>query len=261
MRVASGPDPPGSSRCVFKRRKRRFLAYAFPPCSPHPRRLAVPTRHGFVRAACHPIPAPPGAGCPQLRSPAATEPRCRSLTSTRSTSASRRTGDVTHYAGRCGGTLVEVDGVFSVTSWGAGSQLGQTVDFVQHVCHLAGHAETVPCKVGGDRPAGALPVGGESLLIASANDAASAVGSLVSGTSVPTSEVTKSRGPPESAPMTGVPQAMHSTVKGHWFLPRGGRETCPVTVTRSARWWPWDLPSCWPPPARCSAQRAHPLTG
>ena len=33
------------------------------------------------------------------------------------------------------------------------------------------------------------------------------------------------------------------TVKGHWFLPRGGRETCPVTVTSSARWWPWDLPS------------------
>ncbi len=24
-------------------------------------------------------------------------------------------------------------------------------------------------------------------------------------------------------------------VKGHWNLPRGGRETCPVTVTRTAR--------------------------
>ena len=34
--------------------ERRFLAYAFPPRSPHPRRLAVPTRHGFVGAACHP---------------------------------------------------------------------------------------------------------------------------------------------------------------------------------------------------------------
>ncbi len=34
--------------------KRRFLAYAFPPRSPHPRHLAVPTRHGFVGAACHP---------------------------------------------------------------------------------------------------------------------------------------------------------------------------------------------------------------
>ena len=43
-----------------------------------------------------PAPTPPGAGCPQLRSPAATEPRSRSLTSTRSTSASRRTGGVTH---------------------------------------------------------------------------------------------------------------------------------------------------------------------
>ena len=42
-----------------------------------------------------PAPAPPGAGCPQLRSPAATEPRSRSLTSTRSTSASRRTGGKT----------------------------------------------------------------------------------------------------------------------------------------------------------------------
>jgi len=44
---------------------------------------------------------PPGSGtsrtpgCPQLRGPAATEPRCRSLTSTQSTSASRRTGEVT----------------------------------------------------------------------------------------------------------------------------------------------------------------------
>ncbi|GAA6528023.1 hypothetical protein IDVR_38270 [Intrasporangium sp. DVR] len=36
-------------------------------------------------------------------------------------------------------------------------------------------------------------------------------------------------------------------VKGHLFLPRGGRETCPVTVTRTARWWPWDLLNGWPP--------------
>ena len=43
-----------------------------------------------------PIPAPPGTGCPQLHRPAATEPRSRSLTSTRSTSASRRTGGKTH---------------------------------------------------------------------------------------------------------------------------------------------------------------------
>jgi hypothetical protein len=51
VRVASGPDPPGSSRCVFEGRKRRFLAYAFPPRSPGPHHLAVLTRPGFVRAA------------------------------------------------------------------------------------------------------------------------------------------------------------------------------------------------------------------
>jgi len=28
---------------------------------------------------------------------------------------------------------------------------------------------------------------------------------------------------------------LHTLVKGHWFLPGGGRETCPVTVTRTAR--------------------------
>ena len=78
--------------------ERRFLAYAFPSRSPHPRRLAVPTPHGFVGAACHPAPAPPGPGCPQLHRPAATGRRRRSLTSTQSTSASRRTGGKTHLA-------------------------------------------------------------------------------------------------------------------------------------------------------------------
>ena len=95
MRVASGPHPPGSSRCVFERRKRRFLAYAFPPRSPHPHRLAVPARHGFCRGRLPPAPTPPGTGCPQLHRPAATGRRRRSLTSTQSTSASRRTGGVT----------------------------------------------------------------------------------------------------------------------------------------------------------------------
>ena len=37
-----------------------------------------------------PSPAPPGSGCPQLRRPAATGQRRRSLTSTRNHSASRR---------------------------------------------------------------------------------------------------------------------------------------------------------------------------
>ena len=31
-------------------------------------------------------------------------------------------------------------------------------------------------------------------------------------------------------------------VKGQWELPRGGHETCPVTASRTARWWPWNLP-------------------
>jgi hypothetical protein len=53
--------------------------------------VPVLERPGFVRAACHPPPGTSGADCPQLRNPAATEPPCRSLTSTRSTSASRRT--------------------------------------------------------------------------------------------------------------------------------------------------------------------------
>jgi hypothetical protein len=47
-------------------------------------------------------------------------------------------------------------------------------------------------------------------LTAAASEAASSARSSVSGTSTPTSGVTKSRGPPESAPITGVPQAMHS---------------------------------------------------
>jgi hypothetical protein len=91
VRVASGPDPPGSSRHHIEGRRRRFLAYAFPSRLPDPHHLAVLTRPGFVRAAPTPPRHLPELGCPQLRSPAATEPRCRSLTSTRSTSASRRT--------------------------------------------------------------------------------------------------------------------------------------------------------------------------
>ena len=70
MRVASGPDPPGSSRCVFERRRRRFLAYAFPPRSPHPRRPAVPARHGFVRAA------PTCPGTSRGRLPSASQSCC-----------------------------------------------------------------------------------------------------------------------------------------------------------------------------------------
>lgn len=95
MRVASGPDPPGSSRCVFERRKtsvsRVYLSVT----------LATPAPSGstdtpwLCRGRLPPIPAPPETGCPQLHRPAATGRRRRSLTSTQSTSASRRTGGVT----------------------------------------------------------------------------------------------------------------------------------------------------------------------
>jgi hypothetical protein len=96
VRVASGPDPPGSSRCVIERRR-----------TPVPRvclsvTLATPAPSGSTdtpwlrRGRLPPIPAPPGTGCPQLHRPAATGRRRRSLTSTQSTSASRRTGAMTH---------------------------------------------------------------------------------------------------------------------------------------------------------------------
>ena len=54
----------------------------------------------LCRGRLPPIPAPPGAGCPQLHRPAATGRRGRSLTSTQSTGASRRTGDMTQLS-RC----------------------------------------------------------------------------------------------------------------------------------------------------------------
>jgi hypothetical protein len=71
VRVASGPYPPGSSRCDLDGRKRRFLTYAFPPRSPGPHHLAVLTRPGFVGAACHPNP-----GISQARLPPASQSCC-----------------------------------------------------------------------------------------------------------------------------------------------------------------------------------------
>jgi hypothetical protein len=64
VRVASGPYPPGSSRCDLEGRKRRFLTYAFPPRSPGPHHLAALTRPGFVGAACHPNPGISQASLP-----------------------------------------------------------------------------------------------------------------------------------------------------------------------------------------------------
>jgi hypothetical protein len=48
---------------------RRFLAYACPSRSPHPRRLAVPTRHGFVGDACHPSRHLPRQAAPSFTAP------------------------------------------------------------------------------------------------------------------------------------------------------------------------------------------------
>ena len=92
MRVASGPDPPGSSRCVFERRRTSVSRVCLSAT------LATPASSGstdtpwLCRGRLPPIPAPPETGCPQLHRPAATGRRRRSLTSTQSTSASRRTG-------------------------------------------------------------------------------------------------------------------------------------------------------------------------
>jgi len=70
VRAASGPDPPGSSRCKIMGRKRRFLAYSFSPRSPGTRHLAVLTRPGFVRAASR-LP-----GTTRVRLPSASPARC-----------------------------------------------------------------------------------------------------------------------------------------------------------------------------------------
>ena len=99
MRVASGPDPPGSSRCVFERRRTSVSRVCLSAT------LATPASSGstdtpwLCRGRLPPIPAPPMTGCPQLHRPAATGRRRRSLTSTQSTSASRRTGGRTHLFG------------------------------------------------------------------------------------------------------------------------------------------------------------------
>ena len=72
--------------------ERRFLAYAFPPRSPHPRRLAVPTRHGFVGAACHPSRHLPRPAAPSFTALLRQDGGEGLSPPTRSTSASRRRG-------------------------------------------------------------------------------------------------------------------------------------------------------------------------
>ena len=97
-RTAPGPDPSGSSRCPLRRRKRRFLAYSSSSHSPDPPHLTVLTRPGFVRAACHPLRHLPDQAALSFDRLAATRRRRRSLTSTRSASASRRTRPRGHRA-------------------------------------------------------------------------------------------------------------------------------------------------------------------
>jgi hypothetical protein len=70
--------------------QRRFLTYTVPSRLPDPGRLAVPTRPVVVGAACHPPRRLPGQAAPSFNRPAATGQRRRSLTSTRSRSASWR---------------------------------------------------------------------------------------------------------------------------------------------------------------------------
>lgn len=74
MREIGCASPPAQIRQVragasLRGVERRFLAYTFPPRSPHPRRLAVPTRHGFVRAACHPSGHLPEQAAPSFTAP------------------------------------------------------------------------------------------------------------------------------------------------------------------------------------------------
>ena len=96
MRVASGPDPPGSSRCVFERRRTSVPRVCLSATLATPAPSGSTDTSWLCRGRLPPIPAPPGTGCPQLHRPAATGRRRRSLTSTQSTSASRRTGGRTH---------------------------------------------------------------------------------------------------------------------------------------------------------------------
>lgn len=87
-----GPNPPGFEPVQRLRGFARwFLAYAFWPCLPDPRRLAVPTRPVVVGAASRPSRRPPVRTAPSFYRTAATAQRWWSFTSTRSRRASWRT--------------------------------------------------------------------------------------------------------------------------------------------------------------------------
>jgi hypothetical protein len=72
-----GRNNAGSSRTPFRHARRTRAIWQY---------WHVPALSGLLP----PSPAPPGSGCPQLHQPAATGQRRRSLTSTRTSSASRR---------------------------------------------------------------------------------------------------------------------------------------------------------------------------
>lgn len=67
IRTASGPDPPGSSRCLFERRKtpvpRVLLSITLAGPAPSGSTGHVPALSGPLS----PSPASPGSGCPQLQ--------------------------------------------------------------------------------------------------------------------------------------------------------------------------------------------------
>src|SRR4029453_18593684 len=92
-RTAPSPDPPGSSWWdILGGFTHRFLAYSFFRRARRTRNhLTVLATPRLCQGRLPPSPAPPGPGCPQLQRPATTERRRRSLTPTRSISASRRT--------------------------------------------------------------------------------------------------------------------------------------------------------------------------
>jgi hypothetical protein len=114
-RTALGPHPPGSSRSRFARRKRRFLAYSFPSCSPDAHHLAVLAGSDFVGAACHPLRHHSDRAAPCFTVLARQDRWRRSFTSSRINSASRRTrrhlkadpvaSDISFLVGRPGPSL------------------------------------------------------------------------------------------------------------------------------------------------------------
>jgi len=95
--TAPSPDPPGSSWWdALRGFTHRFLAYTSSTCSPDPRPSGSAGHAPALAGPLATLPGTPGSGCPQLHQPAATGWRRRSPTSTRPTSALRRTRRYPH---------------------------------------------------------------------------------------------------------------------------------------------------------------------